>query len=90
MLAKAKAMTRMCPDRENWTCALGFVEYKLAPEADKIQDEVLDDYMAWLGHLREQLEETGECDEDFEKEISADDIARLMKLVVEHLYSLGA
>jgi hypothetical protein len=88
MLSKAKALTLMCPDRENWTCALGFVQYKLAPDANHLQEDVLDEYMDWLGGLKRELEETGECREGFAKEVSAEDIARLMKFVVEHLYSL--
>jgi len=89
LLAKAKALTRMCPDLENWTCAMGFVAYKLAPAAGQVQEEALDAYMDWLAGVKWELEEIGESREGFEQPISAERIARLMALVVEHLYSLG-
>jgi hypothetical protein len=87
ILEKAKTMTRMCPDKESWRCAMGFVEYKLAPDSDGIMEEVLDEYIGWISHCRKQLEETGRCNEDLEG-ATADQLGELIGLVVAHLRSL--
>lgn len=89
MLAKAKTLVRECPDRSSWRCVLGFVGYKLAPRGGPVQEDVIDALVAWIAEQREQLEATGRCDEDFEN-TTADDLARLIRLIAEHLEEADA
>ena len=47
--------------------------------------------VGWVGALREQIEETGRCDEEFQPDdITADDLARLIRLITARLEEIDA
>jgi hypothetical protein len=91
LLAKAKMLTRECPHRDEWRCVMGFVEYKLAPDAAHVREDVIDALIAWIGECREQVEATGRCDEAFvPDDITAEELARLIRLVAARLEEIDA
>jgi len=86
LLHKAQTLTRLCPNKEEWTCIMGFVDYKLVPANAPMREDVLDPFMLWLTGIHRQLETRGVCDDEFEG-VSADQVAGLIRLVAERMES---
>jgi hypothetical protein len=89
LLSKAQTLTRLCPHKDEWRCPMGFIEYKLAPAAGRVNETVIDLYIDWLREVRD-LMEAGQSDSvgwDHGTPTVAQ-VEHLMSLVVDHLKSL--